>query len=65
MVEYPNGGVVLIGGVTSNYEDAHGALFQLSHGGWNAHWTRMRQHLKVPRLYHTSFLIPDNIVDCS
>jgi hypothetical protein len=63
MVEDPNGGVVLIGGESkaTNLD----TLYQLPHGGQDAVWTKMEQKLKTERFYHTAFLIPYNIVDCS
>ena len=64
MVEDQNGGVVLIGGVSSSsvYLDT---LYQLPHGGQDAVWTQMEQKMKTGRYQHVAFLIPDNIVDCS
>jgi hypothetical protein len=64
MVEEQNGGVVFIGGEsdTASYLDT---LYQLSHGGQDAVWTKMEQKMKTGRSYHTAFMVPDNIVDCS
>ncbi len=64
MVEDQNGGVVLIGGGASSV-DKLDTLYQLSHGGQEAVWTRMEQKMKTGRRQHTAFLIPDNLVDCS
>ncbi len=64
MVEDQNGGVVLIGGDSSS-EDILDTLYQLSHGGHDAVWTKMVQKIKTGRYWHTAFLVPDNIVDCS
>jgi hypothetical protein len=63
IIEVQDGGVVVIGGLQR--ETVYQTLYQLPHGGPNAAWTKMKQYLKVPRYWHTSFLIPDNIVDCS
>jgi hypothetical protein len=63
MVEDQNGGAVLIGGFSSSYE-AIDALYQLPHGGQDAAWTKMEQKLKIGRLHHPAFLVPDNIADC-
>ncbi len=63
IVEDQNGGVVLVGGSYS-----HGnldTLFQLPHGGQDATWTKMEQKLKIGRKWHTAFLVPDGIVECS
>ncbi len=60
MVEDQNGGVVLIGGI-GNLD----TLFQLPHGGQDAVWTKMEQKMKTGRYWHTAFMVPDNIVDCS
>ncbi len=64
MVEDQNGGVVLIGGesITSDYLDT---LYQLPHGGQGAVWTKMEQKMKTGRSFHTAFMVPANIVDCS
>jgi N-acetylneuraminic acid mutarotase len=63
MVEDQNGGVVLIGG-KSNSVDNLDTLYQLPHGGQDAVWTKMEQKIKTGSEYHTSFLVPDNIVYC-
>jgi hypothetical protein len=64
MVDDLNGGVVLIGGESSSVGNLD-TLYQLSHGGQGAVWTKMEQKMKTGRSDHTAFLIPDNIVDCS
>jgi hypothetical protein len=64
MVEDQNGGVVLIGGQSSSVGNLD-TLYQLSHGGQDAVWTKMEQKMKTGRFEHTAFLVPDNIVDCS
>jgi hypothetical protein len=64
MIEDQKGGVVLVGGRSSLY-DKLDTLYQLPHGGQDAVWTKMEQKLKTGRDYHTAFLVPDNIVDCS
>jgi hypothetical protein len=63
MVEDQNGGVVLIGGFSKS--GGLNALYQLSHGGQDAVWTKMDQKLKTGRFHCPAFLVPDNIVDCS
>ncbi len=60
MIKDWNGGVILIGGV-GNLD----TLYQLSHGGLDALWTKMKQKLKTERSEHTAFLVPDNTVECS
>jgi hypothetical protein len=64
MVEDQNGGVVLIGGISSSGEVLN-TLYQLPHGGQDAMWTKMEQKMKAGRYQHVAFLIPDNTVDCS
>jgi hypothetical protein len=64
MVEDQNGGVVLIGGYSSSVDNLD-TLYQLPHGGQDAVWTKMEQKMQTGRRQHTSFLVPDNIVDCS
>ncbi len=63
MVNYRNEGVVLIGGTTLT--GSLDILYQLRHGGQDAVWTQMEQKLKTRRFWHSAFLVPDNIVDCS
>jgi hypothetical protein len=62
MVEDQNGGVVLIGGLSSSVDNLD-ILYQLPHGDVDAVWTKMEQ--KMIRYLHTAFLVPDNLVDCS
>jgi hypothetical protein len=64
MVEDQNGGVVLIGG-SSPTDGTLDTLYQLPHGGQDAVWTKIEQKMKIGRLWHTAFLVPDSIVDCS
>jgi hypothetical protein len=64
MVNYPKGGVVMIGGQAENNNWSN-TLYQLSHGGNDAVWTEMKQKLTTGRNRHTAFLIPDNIVSCA
>jgi hypothetical protein len=64
LVEDQNGGVVLIGGISSSVRHLD-SLYQLPHGGHDAVWTKMEQKMKTGRGAHTAFLVPDNIVDCS
>jgi hypothetical protein len=64
MVEDQNGGVVLIGG-SSPSDGTLDTLYQLPHGGQDAVWTKIEQKMKIGRLWHTAFLVPDSIVDCS
>jgi hypothetical protein len=64
MVEDQKGGVVLIGGLSSSGVSLD-TLYQLPHGGQDAVWTKMEQKMKTGRRWHTAFMVPDNIVDCS
>ncbi len=64
MVEDQNGGVVLIGGLSSSNVKLD-TLYQLPHGGQDAVWTKMEQKMITGRYSHTAFLVPDNTVDCS
>jgi hypothetical protein len=64
MVEDQNGGVVLIGGQLDLVYKLD-TLYQLPHGGQDAVWTEMEQKMNTGRGYHTAFMVPDNIVDCS
>jgi hypothetical protein len=64
MVEDQNGEVVLIGGGSSSVGILD-TLYQLPNGGQDAVWTEMEQKMKIGRYWHTAFMVPDNIVDCS
>jgi hypothetical protein len=63
MVEDRNGGILLIGGDSSS--SILNTLYHLPHGGQDAVWTEMEQKMLIGRHYHTAFLVPDNVVDCS
>ncbi len=64
MVEDQNGGVVLIGGLSSSVGILN-TLYQLPHGGKDAVWKKMEQKMKTGRYWHTAFMVPANTVDCS
>jgi hypothetical protein len=64
MVKDQNGGVVLIGGLSSSVGILD-TLYQLPHGGQDAVWTKMEQKMKTFTYKHTAFMVPDNLVDCS
>jgi len=64
LVHVQDGGVVLIGGVSSQ-GDYFNTLFYLPHGGENAVWQELPQRLEEGRNGHVAFLIPDNITDCT
>ena len=64
LVEDQNGGVVLVGGY-SDSENHLSTLRQLPHGGAEAEWSEMEQKLKIGKFWHSAFLVPDNVVDCS
>ncbi len=64
MVEDQNGGVFLIGGLSSSDVNLD-TLYQLPHGGQDAVWTKMEQKMKNERRLHKAFMVPDRIVDCS
>ena len=58
MVEFQNT-VIFVGGKG----DADGRnLYQLSSP--DGTWTEMKQTLRYPRIAHTSFLVPDDLVNC-
>jgi hypothetical protein len=54
LVEDQNGGVVLIGGLTSS-NDLLLNLYQLPNGGRDAAWTMIEQKLKTRVYFHTAF----------
>ncbi len=63
MVEDPNGGVILVGGISdlNGFEDS---LYRLPHGGAGAVWIKMDQKLKIGRYWHVAILVPDYIIEC-
>ncbi len=63
MVEDQNGGVILIGGYSPPGYSLD-TLYQLSHGGQDAVWTKMEQKIKPGRWDHTALLVPNNFVEC-
>ncbi len=62
LVEKPDGGVLLVGGITDHQEKID-TIFQLSHADDEA-WTQLPQKLKRGRDCHVAFLIPDEITSC-
>ncbi len=64
MIEDPNGGVILVGGI-SDLNGFENSLYQIPHGGAGAVWTKMEQKLKIGRYWHAAFLVPDYFVECS
>jgi hypothetical protein len=52
------------GGFSSSGEKLD-TLYQLPHGGQDAVWIKMELKMKTGRFWHTTFLVPDNLVDCS
>jgi hypothetical protein len=64
LVEDRNGGVVLVGGRNKS-GDYLTTLFHLPHAGQDARWRKMEQKLKSARYWHTAFLVPNDIVECS
>ena len=63
LVEDPAGGVILIGGYSSESKTHLDTLYRLPHA--RGDWIKMPKKLKVARQHHTAFLIPDGIADCS
>ena len=63
LVEDPAGGVIFIGG--QNDAGTHDTLYRLSHAGPNSSWMKLPQKLQSPRGLHVSFLVPDEIVNCT
>jgi hypothetical protein len=61
MVEDPNGGVIIVGPLTTGTISSD-ELFQLRHA--NSEWTKMEQKLQTRRLSFTTFLVPDDVVEC-
>jgi hypothetical protein len=61
MVEGPDGGVVIVGGLKDQWMGwLSTSLISLPHGGAGAAWTTMTQQLKVGRANHVAFLVPDD-----
>ncbi len=64
LVEDADGGVVLVGGEAEGmpYLDT---LFRLPHAGQDGKWEELPQKLKIGRILHTAFMVPDNLGDCN
>jgi len=62
LVEDGNGGVILVGGESSENSYLK-TLFRLPHA--EGHWEEMNQTLKIGRRDHAAFLIPEAITDCT
>jgi len=64
MVEYQNGEVILVGGISY---PANQPIFQLQHGGADVDWTTMLEQMLEEDLGSElafAFLVPDSIVEC-
>ena len=61
MVEYSDGGVFYIGGYSEGR--VLDTIFYLAHG--KSEWVEMPQKLKIGTAWATSFLVPDEITNCS
>ena len=62
MVEDANGGVVLVGGFSTDLF-LHGILLHLPHA--RTQWTELQQQLQVERDYHVAMLVSDSFANCS
>jgi hypothetical protein len=63
LVEDADGGVVLVGGRAHlPYFDT---LFRLPHAGQDGKWEELPQKLKIGRIYHTAFMVPDHLANCN
>ena len=61
LIEYPGGGVILVGG-DSDFSTEN-KIYYLEHA--NSTWVEMPQKLKVGRESAIAFLVPDEITNCS
>lgn len=63
LVEDTAGGVILIGGFSTKSGTNLDTLYRLPHA--QSSWMELPQKLQTARQYHTAFLIPDGIADCT
>jgi len=56
-------GVIYVGGLSPYGIDAK--LYRLRHAGIGAQWELLANQLLVPRIWHTAFLVPDEIANCT
>jgi hypothetical protein len=64
LVEDPAGGIILVGGKSTDDEYLQ-TLFRLSDAGEDAKWIEMPQKLKIGRNGHNAFLVPSDVASCS
>lgn len=62
IVEHYNGGIVVVGGL-DGLGIARSDLFYLASP--ESDWVTLTQRLKIPRFYHTAFLIHNSLVKCT
>ena len=61
LIEYPDGGVILLGGDSDLTNE--NKFYYLEHA--NSRWVEMPQKLKIGRQSAIAFLVPDEITNCS
>jgi hypothetical protein len=61
VVEDPNGGVVLLGGLIFGAQSAR--IFKLQDA--LSAWVEMKQTLKIGRYFPVAFIVPDEITNCT
>ena len=59
MVEDQRGGVLYVGGDKSGYSNS---IYRLRHAG--AQWESLASTIATPRVWHSAFLVPDELVNC-
>jgi hypothetical protein len=61
VVEDPNGGVVLLGGLIFGTQSAR--IFKLQDA--LSAWVEMKQTLKIARYFPVAFIVPDEMTNCT
>jgi hypothetical protein len=63
MVDDPRGGVIYVGGGT--FTGSPNVLYRLRHADQGANWEALASKIVTPRVWHSAFLVPDDLADCS
>ena len=63
LVEDPNGGVILVGGLVAETQAVSNKIYRLSSS--DDDWIKTHAELKYGRQNQTAFFVPDNVASCN
>ena len=63
LVEDPNGGVVLAGGLQKDTQNPSETIYRLENAADD--WMVLHSKLKNPRFSHSAFFVPSSVANCN